>query len=168
MRLLAACVLSAGILACGAPPTTEGALEIGTGVEAHAPLAPGGALAVHQGPQGGFHVYLTLRARGVAPGRPGELARPCAQRGENPCVSFEVRDADAEARIDGFAPLRLPLTAGAGAEGGYDLLPPRLVTIAAGSLASVDGRRLRVRAEVVDARGVHAGSEVVVTAVAVR
>ena len=154
------------LLACCGPAGDE--VAVGSGITGYAPLVDGGVLEVHQGPQGGFHVYLTLRARGVEPGSSAEGARRCDVAGSfaNPCVSFEVVDLDTRQRYDAFRPLRLPLTATG--DGAFDLLPPRLVPVAVGSLDAVDGRRLRVRATIDDASGVHAEASIVVPAAAAR
>jgi hypothetical protein len=157
-----------------APPEPDAfvapAVEVGSSLTEYAVLADGGDLAVFQGPQGGFHVYLTLRARGVAPGTRTEGGRLCAIAGtwSNPCVTFQVTDESGAVRLDVFNPLRLPLTPSTAAPGSYDLLPPRLITLNIRSFEEVDRMRVRVRAAVDDVAGAHAESSVVVTASASR
>jgi hypothetical protein len=140
-----------------APPPPLQDVEVGSSPTGYAPLTDGGSLDVHQGPQGGFHVYLTLRSRGVQPGGTSEAPRLCTTAGTfmNPCVTFQVTDETSGLRYDAFTPLRLPLTLAADGSGAFDLVPPRLVPLA------VEGKDS-------DGAGVHVESSVVVTARAAR
>lgn len=152
-----------------APPPVQDVV-VGSSITGYAPLEDGTLLAVHMGPQGGFHVYLTLRSRGIVPGGTSEAPRLCTTVGTfmNPCVTFQVTDATTGTRYDAYTPLRLPLTLADDGSGSFDLVPPRLVPLAIRSLAEIEGVRLRVRVAVDDRAGVHAESSVVVTAQAAR
>ncbi len=58
--------------ACPLPPVDEPALAIGEGSEDDVrfrPLPDGGRLVLHSGIQGGYHVYVQLRALGIEPER---------------------------------------------------------------------------------------------------
>ncbi len=59
----------AGLAVDGALDAPSGpSLELGTGLEAFVPIPDEGAeLELVHGPQGGWHVHLSLRARGIAP-----------------------------------------------------------------------------------------------------
>ena len=74
-------------------------MEVGTGEATFEALADGDALVYDLGPQGGWHVFGSLRAAGVVPGDAEDFSSP-----DNPIVSFLVH-------LDG-APL-----------GGYEDLP---------------------------------------------
>lgn len=60
-------------------------VEIGTGEEAFVPLAESDPLPFVFGPQGGYHVYGSLRARGLGQGDPTFPFDP-----NNPRLTFEV------------------------------------------------------------------------------
>ena len=77
LRLITSLCLACTITACGALPVENDAaidadqtasLEIGTGLEAYEELpneAP--TLEIVHGPQGGYHVYLSMRVAGLEP-----------------------------------------------------------------------------------------------------
>jgi hypothetical protein len=52
-----------------APPAGEVSLEIGTGSEGFEPVEDGGVMLLARGCQGAQHVWVSLRARGIAPER---------------------------------------------------------------------------------------------------
>jgi hypothetical protein len=55
---------------CLRPPVTEPVLEIGEGSGTDTvfePLSPEGRLVLHSGLQGGYHIYVQLRALGIEP-----------------------------------------------------------------------------------------------------
>lgn len=76
-RFMATLSLACAITSCGAQPEQSDAaidadetpsLEIGTGLEAYEPLpdeAP--TLEIVHGPQGGYHIYLSMRVVGLEP-----------------------------------------------------------------------------------------------------
>lgn len=92
--------LMALIALCGCPgrddedtscPTLETTVELGTGVDTFIPLSDGDPLPFERGPQGGYHVYGSLRATGVDVGDPNypfELT--------NPHIWFSVEQEGAE------------------------------------------------------------------------
>ncbi|MCA9530641.1 MAG: hypothetical protein KC543_10935 [Myxococcales bacterium] len=62
--------LALTIIACGCgdgAPDAE--LELGTGGAAFSPLSDGDRVSLTEGPQGGYHILLALRARHVVPAR---------------------------------------------------------------------------------------------------
>lgn len=77
---------SGGPIPC---PTDAAEVEIGTGASDWIPLEDGETLSFFHGPQGGYHVYGSQRARGI---EPGDLADPYSA--DNPRVSFEVEVED--------------------------------------------------------------------------
>ncbi len=78
-------------------------LEVGTGTVLFEPLDDGGSIEVHQGAQGGFHIYGSLRAQGVHPGTLGDYTDP-----ENPIVAMTVTDSEGE-WFGGYSNLPRPL-----------------------------------------------------------
>lgn len=150
----------------GDPPLT---LTVGSSETGFVALADDGLIQAYAGMQGGFHVYLSLRATHVDPGTRQESPRRCSDPGDfrNPCLEFDVFDLDDQGRqVDTFVALRYPLSESA--PGVYDLVPPRLVTLAVKSLDEIDGHHLRVKASVVDASCHAAERELTVTCTAVR
>ncbi len=142
----------------------------GDGSDVFTPLVEGGTIFVYAGPQGGFHVFLSVRVTGLDP---GELERPsisCAsqQPSDEPCVDLVVRDPGVADPLDFFVPLHLGLAAVAdGPPGRYELAPSRLVQLDIGGLADVDGKLLDVRATVTDRHGQSGSTGVTVRAVGV-
>lgn len=92
--------LMALIVLCGCPgrdaedtdcPSLDTTVELGTGTESFVPLSDGDTLRFERGPQGGYHVYGSLRATGVDVGDPNypfELT--------NPHIWFNLEQDDAE------------------------------------------------------------------------
>lgn len=160
----------AGAAEPDAPPT--GTVEIGTSPGGFEPLVEGGTIPTYKGPQGGFHVYLTIRATGVDPGDKNEVPRTCSDAGtfKNPCINLDVLDVNTGKTLDSFVPLRLPLTERDGEGGGkiFELVPPRQVTLAIASLDDVDGHTFRITATVDDAARRHVMRELTVTSAPVR
>lgn len=70
------------LLACVGGDAT---LEVGTGADAFEPLTDGDDLVLVMGPQGGYHVWGSLRATGVVPGDPLNLADP-----KNPLIGLSL------------------------------------------------------------------------------
>jgi hypothetical protein len=81
--------------ACGALDANEpgGEAAVGTGYQAFEPL--GDELGILAGPQGGFHLNLNARIRGLEFGNTEDLLDP-----SNPSTSFAVYLADTDERID--------------------------------------------------------------------
>src|SRR5262249_43477387 len=139
------------LAACGASAApTAATLQIGTDEgSGYVALVDGGTIKAYMGPQGGFHVYLSVRATGIDPGAASEPPTTCTLAGSfrNPCVDFTVTDVASGRVLDIFSPLRLPLVA----EGGsFDIVPGRLVQLDIRSLDEVDGKRLRLAAALTD------------------
>lgn len=163
----------AGLVACGGGAEGAGpgaaTVEIGSSVSGFTPLTDGGPILLYRGPQGGYHVYLGLRARGVAPGSRGEATRLCEGTvGTSPCIEFDVIDLDRGTVLDVYVGLRVALTASPDDPGSYELVPPRLVQLNIASFDELDGHRLRVVARVDDRAGVHVEESVEVICSAVR
>src|SRR5262245_55654768 len=98
---------------CLAPSALPPSLELGSGATTFEPLVEGGTIRAYQGPQGGFHVLLWVRATGIDPGAPGESPSGCDQAGNDaqaPCVDFTVTDLTVGTTFSVFAPLHLPLS----------------------------------------------------------
>lgn len=51
----------------GGPPPCAPALELGSGAREWQPVDDGDTLYLYWGPQGGYHLYLSVRARGLDP-----------------------------------------------------------------------------------------------------
>ena len=117
-------------------------------------------LVVHMGPQGGFHVFLSVRAWGIDPGDPdtakGDLG--------NPLVTFTVKDGDV---LLGRRELRVGLLEGP--DGSFErvgvavVLEEDLVQ----TPQNIDGRPLTVEIDVTDAMGVTTSDLVNVIAVGI-
>ena len=64
--------LAAWLSACAsanvAPPPTEALLELGTGTARFIPLTDGAEVEMIHGAQGGWHVWVSVRAEGLAQG----------------------------------------------------------------------------------------------------
>lgn len=85
------------LTACDGPTTTEECprgtpvVEVGTGADAFVPLSADDPLPFVRGPQGGYHVYGSLRAEGALPGDPADPYGP-----DSPLVTFVVAVDGAE------------------------------------------------------------------------
>lgn len=168
----AAALAALALAACDGPPDTIAAdagpptVALGTGEQSFEPLADGGTLRAYAGPQGGFHVFLTVRTTGLHGGDPDESPLPCDAPRERtaPCVDLVV--ADATGPIDLYAPLRIPLVRAP--DGRLEPRRPRLVQLDIGDLAEVDGLALTVSATVSDVHGAEAAATLRVTGAAAR
>ncbi|MSP16657.1 MAG: hypothetical protein EXR73_08615 [Myxococcales bacterium] len=166
---LALVLLAHAGAACRPPPDAAAVdaapawVELGTGAEGFVPLAAAGPLALYTGMQGGFHLFLSLRAGNLAPGDPTLTTVSCDSEDarDNPCIDLVVREGDAE--LDLFVPLRLALV-GDG-DGAYLLPRPRLVQLDVPDVAALAGRSVTVRATVTDRFGVSAEATVSATVV---
>lgn len=113
MKSLSAAVLPLLVVAsCGGDPSEDlcatAALEpvslvLGTGSIFFEDITDGQDLPISQGPQGGFHVYGSLRASGLHPGTWEDFTDPL-----NPVVSFDIIDSDGQT-LGGFTELPRPL-----------------------------------------------------------
>jgi hypothetical protein len=81
--------LLAALLLAGCPteePPPDGpAVDLGTGELDFEPLADGDRVAIVQGPQGGYHLYGSIRTVGVVAGDSRDLTDPT-----NPTMAFDV------------------------------------------------------------------------------
>jgi hypothetical protein len=68
----------------GAAPDAP-SLALGLGLESYAPLVPGATVSVEPGPQGGHHVWLALRTRGLR-----QLGSTLTVRGTYPALGIEL------------------------------------------------------------------------------
>ena len=113
MHKLILSLLPVALLACEPVPypecrrflAEEPALEIGTGIEAYEPLPD--ELGYEFGPQGGWHVWGSLRAEGVWPGIEG------TPNETTPVVSFTLQAVEGDL-TGGYQRLRRPMTLQAG------------------------------------------------------
>jgi len=68
-RLALSCLLALFGFACIGGAPAEGTLELGTGEAEFAPLVDGQDVDLAAGAQGGHHLWLSMRAEGLASGR---------------------------------------------------------------------------------------------------
>ncbi|MEQ1503574.1 MAG: hypothetical protein ABMB14_15155 [Myxococcota bacterium] len=70
-------------------------VEVGTGTAGFEPVADGGPVSFFQGPQGGYHVFVSLRAVGIDPGDAADPFGP-----DSPTVTLSVTaDGDVVGQI---------------------------------------------------------------------
>lgn len=62
----------------------DASLEVGTGTATFEPLTADGPIGFYPGPQGGHHIFVSVRARGLLAGTPDGLGY------DNPVVSISV------------------------------------------------------------------------------
>ena len=128
---------------------------LGSGVDAFDPLADGDDLGIVQGPQGGFHVYGSVRAVGLDPGDPENLYAE-----SNPTTTFTAYNGDV--RVDlGASTYQQGLDPGP--EPYYQMIG-RLVILDIASPAELDGVTLRIEVVITDVDGVSAGDQRMVVA----
>lgn len=127
--------------ACPADPC----LSLGTGTETFIPLVGGDAITIYRGVQGGFHLFASVRVKGV------EAGNPAAFDPRNPLVDFVVR-VDGQP-IDLSEPLPIGLVTLD--EGTAERVGRRVVLDerVASPLAAFDGTDIRLEVAVEDARG---------------
>jgi hypothetical protein len=118
------------------------ALELGTGEDAFVPLSAGDPLPFVLGPQGGYHVYGSLRATGVATGDPDDPFGP-----QSPLVTFVVTVDGAEVAAVREQPR--PLVEGPGGA----TTVGQLVVFSAVDPTAFDGAAATFSAELSDACG---------------
>ena len=126
------------------------------------------AATADAGPQGGYHVFLSVRVTGLDPGDPSRPPGACAsmEPNDNPCIEFVVRDLAGPAEpLDFYVALHLPLVPGPA--GSFQLDGPRLVQLDIGGLPDIEGHTLEIRTEVTDHLGRHAEATLAATAVGV-
>ena len=135
------------LLGCGGIPceAETASLEVGTGEDIFVPLESGDPLPFYLGPQGGFHVFASLRASGIYEGEDRFDE-------DNPLVSISIETAT-EAVAAAAQPIQFL---------GGELLG-QLVVLAHPNPPSLEGGTVTYRASVEDACGLNA--EDTVTAV---
>jgi hypothetical protein len=166
LKLGIACALAGSVLACGddhtpgamrpAPDAGGPSLEIGSGELAFAPLKPDEPRPYVRGSQGGFHVWVSFRERGLDPQR--MLIAVTTQVEGHPELMLEKRGRQNFSRANGDAGT---------ADGGFD---PHAVYEYAGWPAQIIdapmhvGERvdIHVSLEDLEARLVHADTTVVI------
>lgn len=141
--LLAACDTSA---TCAAAQAAGPTLTVGTGELAWQDVAEGDHLGWTFGPQGGMHVYGSLRATNLVQGATDSLSDP-----DNPLVDFVLLDGDVE--IAGFS--QVPHHFTEAVDGTLSAIGDRLVLYEEDA-TYLDGLSVVMRATVVD----RCGSEV--------
>jgi hypothetical protein len=150
MRRLA---LTAALLSSSACGDDDASVRIGTGYDGFTVLADGDPIDVNAGPQGGFHVFGSIQARGISPGDPEKLAAD-----DNPSTRFSVwRDG---ARVDSNVATFQQGYADAG-DGVYELIG-RLVVLDIAGVSDLVDVELRFDVEVTGAGGAEARDSVVV------
>jgi len=132
--------------------TTTFVVEIGTDDGGYQAIPQGGNLKAYMGPQGGFHVFLALRASGIV-------------LDDNNTASIDFNIADATRSLDQFTEARLTLLS---RDGAFQTVPAARVTLDIQSLDEVDGNTLHVSAVVTDTNGFRVMGNVDATVIAVR
>ena len=130
----------------------DGEVALGTGYEAFEPLDDD--IPIIAGPQGGFHLNLNARVRGLDLGDPDDLLDP-----ENPSTAFGIYTAEGERLDIDTCPVRV----GYRADGDEGVLPRGVSVVfeVAGveELVPLFDGPVLVRVEVVDSRGRYAADE---------
>ncbi len=128
---------------------------LGTGLEAWVPLADGDDVGIVQGPQGGYHVFGSVRATGLDPGNPLDLYAEC-----NPTTEFRAYRGDV--RVDlGASTYRQGLDPGPEP---YHEMIGRLIILDIASPAELDGVALRLEVTITDHDGLTASDQRMVVA----
>jgi len=100
---LAATILVAGC--ADAPPVEDAALELGTGSWRFEPLEDGQEVELVRGAQGGWHVWISVRTRGVEDDRPPVRLTVGPADGSRPPDEVEVALPFDPPRDDGWRQL---------------------------------------------------------------
>ena len=149
------------LVACGSPAQPvmiapgPPSLSLGIGDVSYQPLADGQSAQVIHGPQGGYHIVVSLLATGIWPGTTGLPSAP-----DNPTTTlraFRASGAEFGLMTDNVNLLHSAYTLGsiatdAGAASGVVLIN-RYLRLDTMTPASFAGERLLLRAEVVDRDG---------------
>lgn len=156
--LLARVALGALVLsACGGGTTDpEGPpmAELGTGIIEFEPITDGQDLEIVQGPQGGYHFIVAVRASGVIAGNPDDLGDP-----DNPRVWFRAYRVSDDARIDiNNADFTQGLEYVPGSNGVFEMIS-RLVILDIADDSELDGVSVRLTVDITDIDGRTASDE---------
>ena len=146
----------AAAIGCGPASAKIAEAQLGTGVSLFEALNEGDTVYIVHGPQGGFHVFGSVRVKGIEPGDRMDLGSA-----KNPSTDFQVfRDAE---RIDaGVASFTLGLDPVPGTNF-YEIIG-RFVILNISSQAELDGLSIRVSVTVKDVNGQSAHDEKTLTA----
>jgi hypothetical protein len=118
-----------------------------------APIADGASAQIIHGPQGGYHVLVTLLARGIWGGTPG-----VAGAADDPTTTLHAFAADGSEvtlTTDGTSVLHQAYQPG----GGALVLPDRQLRLDTHTPAAFGGQTFRLAAQVVDRDGHSASTE---------
>ena len=151
----------AAVVGCGEPgPDTE--MVLGTGVTALSPLADGDTIDVFMGPQGGIHLFASVRVLGVDP---GDVTLPIDDPGQ-PIAHYVVTRENGEVIAD--FEQSSPLVESMEAMAAFELVgvAVRLILpeVDPPTPADVAGETLLLDATVTDSAGISASSAVNVVA----
>jgi hypothetical protein len=149
MRAILAAALLCCAIGCGGddPYTGPPELILGTGESSFESLTDGQNIYVVQGPQGGFHLFGSVRTRGIDPGNPEDLSDP-----GNPTIDFRVfTTGTTEARIDALAAHYIQ---GLRSGGDYYEMIGRAVILDITDDSELDNVPIRFELELVDSNGV--------------
>lgn len=143
----------------GGTPTPGAEVEVGAfrdGV-GYAPLQEDQQLDVYAGSQGGFHLFLQARIRGLSP---GDRTQPIETQ---PATFFSMYREDGT-DITGTECV-FPLAYEMNETGDWILPYPPIVQFAGGQVPGIYGKRMRIKVEVIDGEGRYATDEAWVVAV---
>jgi len=138
------------------PLEPGGEAALGTGYDGFEPL--GEEIGIIAGPQGGFHVNLNARVRGLDFGNPEDLLDP-----RNPSTSFAIHRLDERLDIM-VCPVRLAYEASDGEFGELQRGVSVVFELAGGqAIDELFDQVVRLEVEVVDADGRHSSDDRTVT-----
>jgi hypothetical protein len=144
VRRPAAALLALALAGCGGRDAPDGPPEaaLGTGSDMFVPLSDGDDVTIVQGPQGGFHVFASVRVRGLDPGNPEDLGDP-----DNPTTVFQAFNGDLRVDLDAsiYTQGLDPTTE----DGLYEMVG-RLLILDIQSAVELDGATLRLTVSVTD------------------
>ncbi len=131
---------------CEEAALTPATVEVGTGSESFEPFAEGDTVGYVLGPQGGFHVWGSLRVTGMVPGDPTNLSDP-----ENATVTYQVLYANGDL-LGGFTELPRGFTPVEGDASTYEIIGETLL-IAVQGVDGAEGEAVAITATVTDSCG---------------
>lgn len=139
--------------ACGAAEPVEPAVQLGTGEVVFEPLVDGGEVLVVHGPQGGYHLVGSVRARGIEAGDADRLDAP-----DNPTVTFRALFGGVDLTLtgqyrQGLDPIAPGADPAADAEGWTHEMVGRLCILDITDDDEIAGQTVDFEVEVQDAAG---------------
>ncbi|MEQ9073508.1 MAG: hypothetical protein RLP09_06585 [Sandaracinaceae bacterium] len=158
MRSWARVALGLVLAACAAPvaepdsaagpDASAGECVVGTGVEEFIPIEPGDELALIAGPQGGYHVFSSVRVRGFIP-PPVRIAVTLRRADDDRYLgpTLTVGESTLREASDGWREAfgLLSLVNDPSDARGQEVVLRSVVSDASGALLHADERRVRVR-----------------------